>query len=266
MRKAGVGCDFIDIRGLREGDGKKYQVIYVPYMMAMSKEEAELLCGYAKAGGTILCDALTAFSQPNGDPFRVQPGAGMDEALGLHTQTFEVVGEGRGNEPILDANGQPTAMRCTYTLQPVQTSTAKTLFNDYKGRPLITANDFGKGHALWSGTLFGMMALPHNTDPACYEAMASVLKPYIQPARWTLDATPTGAIVCRRLSSKQGDIFVLLNESWTQQASFKLNTGSKGKPSELLWPDNPSWKEAGSGIIEGALEPFAARVIYCPAK
>lgn len=260
LRKAQVGCDFIDLRALRAGRGREYACLYVPFSGAMTEEEGAIFRQYVEAGGTILCDAWTAFSQPNAVAYPVQPGAGLDEVLGLRANASEVVHEKTDLSRVYDLKGRPMALGNAKIFQTVRPTTARVLARDGAGRPLITINAFGKGHALWTGTLLGLSAHPAGTDPARYTAIADLVRPYLPQPAWSIQAPP-GTIVCRRLASDRGDLYVLLNENRTRVAQFTLRAPRAHEGTELLRPERPGWRAKGKGRLAGTLNPWQAAVI-----
>ena len=263
LRQSGIGCDFIDIRGLRAGKLADYAVLYFPFSMAITFEEATFLRKYVEEGGTILCDLLTAFSLPNGEPFfQQQPGAGLSELLGLSTNAYEVVNSQLNNTGIYDTRGRLSNLVASEMRQTVKPTTAQILFQDEKGRPLITVNSFGKGHALWTGTLLGLTCAGYETPPERYQAVADLIRPYIPQIPWKVESSGSG-LICRRLSDGQKDVFVLLNEG-VESVRFTLDIGRAVEPQELLYFDQPSWKKTSDRVIEGKLSPRQGSVIYCP--
>ncbi|MCX7017520.1 MAG: beta-galactosidase trimerization domain-containing protein [bacterium] len=286
LREEGMGCDYIDEIGLVDGTLKKYSVVYLPFSMCIRDSVAKAIKEFVAQGGTIIADSMTAFTPPEHAPFKEQPGAGLQEVFGIKASAAEVVGTGwmdvdRTDKseffdryttsrlpeqylPYFGAEDQtPTALVAAKYLQPVRPTTARVLYRDKKGRPVVTVNQFGKGQAIWTGTLLGLTCRPANTPPERYQAVADLIRPYMPKAPWKLD-TSKGQIIIRRLSSSEGDLFVLVNEHRSEKASFKLTFDRASQPRELLSPDQPTWKSAGKGKVKGTLAPLGAAVIYFP--
>jgi hypothetical protein len=79
---------------------------------------------------------------------------------------------------------------------------------------------------------------------------------------WKLDA-PANTVVCRRLSSSQGDLYVLFNESRGKPAPFTLDLGGVARAEELLFPDTPAWRQTSGRLIRGSLGPLQGAVVFC---
>jgi hypothetical protein len=141
-------------------------------------------------------------------------------------------------------------------------SSAKVLYRDQHGRPVATVNDFGKGHALWTGTLLGLGCRNASTPSDRSEAMGDLVRPYVPKVPWKLDA-PAHTTICRRLSSTRGDLFVLFNESRGRNAEFTLKFDRAAQPRELLFPEKPGWKQTSDNRICGSLGPLCGAVIFC---
>ncbi len=283
MRKEQLGCDFIDELGLLNGQASQYDVIYVPFSMCMTEDVAKALREYAAQGGTILVDSMTAFTTPWHMPFDEQPGLGLQEVLGVKALSPEIAYGGwtditskqaeqyfdrftshnqlDESKPIFDETGAATPLAAVKFLQPVEPLSARTTHRDSEGRPLITVNDYQKGHAIWTGTLLGLSCRDADTPPERYRAVADIVRPFIKANPWKLGA-PANTIICRRLTSKDGELYILLNEGQTP-AEFVLDFGRTATAEELLWPDSPAWKQTASTSIQGTLDPEAGSVIYC---
>ena len=166
-----------------------------------------------------IADAMTAFTPPEHMPFKEQPGTGFRELFGLKASATEVAGSGwmdinrtdkseyfdrystsrsaDGERPHFYAKtGRLSPLGAVKMLQPVRPTTAQVLYRDEKGRPVVTVNQYGKGHAIWTGTLLGLGCRPANTPAARYRAVADEL--VIDKNPWRLNA-PAGTIICRRL-------------------------------------------------------------------
>ena len=128
-------------------------------------------------GGTVIADCLTAFATPGHIVYREQPGAGLAEVFGIQAASFELAYSGSNADP------RDATFRCRYfsddkkesplvanrLVQPVQPmGNTKVLYRDDHGRPVVTVNDFGKGHAIWTGTLLGLGCRDASTPPARY--------------------------------------------------------------------------------------------------
>jgi beta-galactosidase len=272
LRQVGMGCDFIDERGLRSPALKRYSCIYVPFSMCMTEDIARTLRDYVAQGGTIIADCLTAFTTPGHSVYREQPGAGLAEVLGVQAAAFEVAYSGSNADPrdamflcrYFSNDKKESPLVASRLVQPVQPmENTKVLYRDDHGRPVVTVNDVGKGHALWTGTLLGLSCRDASTPPVRSEAVADLVRPYVPKVPWKLD-TPAHTVICRRLSSNRGDLFVLFNESRSHKAEFKLNFGHAAKPAELLFPETPGWQKASDSSISGSLGPMQGAVVFCP--
>jgi hypothetical protein len=285
LRKVQMGCDFIDEIGINDGTINNYDCIYVSFSMTMEKNIAQALKDYVYRGGTIIVDCMTAFTPREHQPYVEQPGLGMQEVLGVKALGFEMAYDGwteiqrtnkeeyfdrmitveRPNEfqPIFGNDGKISPLVAKKFIQPVQPLTAKVLYRDKKGRPVCTVNQFGKGHAIWTGTLLGITCWDADTPYKRYEAAAELIRPFVKPQIWRLKS-PDNSIVCRRLTDGNGDLFVLINEG-TEVAEFTLDFGRPCVPQELLRPQMPAWKKEwfSKSKISGELKSLEGCVISC---
>lgn len=261
LRQNQMGCDFIDEIGMKNGTAKNYSCIYVPFSMCLTEEMGQILRDYVKEGGTIIVDAMTGFTPPHNIPYKQQPGAGLSEVLGIKARAVEIA-----NKPkdIFDVNGGDTPLVAMKFIHPVDPITAKVTNRDKRGRPVCTVNQFGKGDAIWTGTLLGLTCWAADTPYSRYKAVADIFREYIPETSWNLEALPK-TIIGRRLSNGEDDIFVLTNES-KEPADFKLNFGRQVNPKELLWTDRLSWNKVSESEIAGTLDSLESAVVYCPSQ
>jgi hypothetical protein len=288
LRKVGIGCDFTDETGLTSDAVNHYDCVYVPFSMVMQPEIAMALKNYVARGGTIIVDCFTAFTPYWHAPYPVMPGLGLDEVLGIRALTPELAGDGitdvkkitneeyfdrlstasksGGYKPLYDRSGNRSDLVAMKFIQPVRPTTASILLNDAKGRPICTVNNFGKGHAIWTGTLLGISCRDADTPFARYEALANLLKPYIHNTTWSLRA-PENSIIIRRLTDGNDSIFVLINES-DRRAGFTLDAGRRSSFTELLPSSTGVWRTSmfSKSKISGTLQPLQGSVIYCQNK
>ena len=283
LRKSQIGCDFLDEIGLLNDKAKDYACIYVPFSMCMTPEVATALREYVAEGGTLIADAMTAFTPPNHLQYSEQPGAGLQEVFGIkasgievaysgwtdvlktnHERHFDRIQTAEPDEqaPIFNARGRRTPLVASRFLQFVQPITTTVTHQDEEGRPVCTVNKFGKGYAIWTGTLLGMTCRAADTPPERYEAVANFIRPYMPETPWKFQA-PKNTIVCRRLTGQGQDLFVLFNEGF-QDARFTLDLGRKVKAKELLYPNQPPWKQVSKHKIKGHLGKMEGSVIYVP--
>ena len=282
-----MGCDFIDERGLTGEAINNYKVIYIPFSWAMTEEVAAVLKDFVARGGTIVGDCQTAWTRPNNRIDPIQPGLGLAEVFGVRSEAYEIVGKGyseqhgywetgpyfdrvQSEDPfgpfhtLYDASGKEAALVAVKLIQPVELADARALYFNDKQEPVVTVNDFGQGHALWTGTLLGMTCREAETPPARCWAVADLLRPYFPASSWKMEA-PAGTIICRRLASDQGSVFVLFNENRAQAADFSLTFDAMSRPRELLDPQKPNWKQTAPNRVVGSLDKMSGCVIFCPA-
>ena len=258
LRENQMGCDFVDEVGMRNGTLEKYPCVYVPFSMCLTEEKGRILREYVAKGGTIVVDAMTAYTRPHNMPYKQQPGAGLSEVLGLKARTMEIANK---TQDIFNVNGDSTPLAAVRIVHPVDPTTAEVTHTDRRGRPVCTVSRFGKGHAIWTGTLLGLSCWANDTPDSRYEAVGDMIREYVPETPWKLESS-SGTIICRRLSDGEEDIFVLINEG-DEAADFKLSFGQQFEPRELLWPGKTDWKEVSESEIAGTLDSLGSAVVHC---
>lgn len=284
MRNVGLGCDFIDERGLMGDALNQYDVIYVPFSMTMEKDIAARLTGFVRNGGVLIADTLTAFAPRTQAIYDEYPGAGMRDVFGIRPLLPQATWDGWSEvvkhnpetyfdriqsqepkqpyQPLYTPKGKKSPLVAWKMMENAELLTAETLYQDQSGRPVMTSNTYGKGLAVWTGTQLGYSAWPHDAPYERYEAIAGLIPAAIRQKQWSLTSS-SNRVIARRLTHGEADLYVITNEG-SKKTSFHLTCRPGHTPQELLWPQNQPWKTRlfTTEKIVGTLEPHGACVIY----
>ena len=162
LQHAHVPVDVLSEQQLAEGKLEHYKVIYIPGSH-LRRDSATAVREWVHAGGTVWTDA-SGLSRDEAN----QPATTMNDMLGLASRQLESWGtceayhaselkafSEKGVPSGAAFTWQNTKLHASIGREPLASKTAEILATFADGKPAMTRNAFGKGHAivagLWSG-------------------------------------------------------------------------------------------------------------------
>ncbi|MFM9369625.1 beta-galactosidase [Streptomyces sp. Da 82-17] len=177
---ASVPCDVVPV----DRDWSEYRLLLVPNLYAVSQDTADRLSAYVAAGGTLL---MSYFSGITDEYDRVHLGgypAPFRELLGLRIEEFDPLPEG-GALPLV-GGGEGRLWSEELVLEG-----AAPILTYADGRPAVTRNAFGTGHAWYLATRPDPQTMRAVLDRARLDASVSPPEPDI----------PLGVQIRRRITA-----------------------------------------------------------------
>lgn len=198
--KLGIPVDLVDM----ESDLSRYKLVVAPMAYLLRGGFAEKLRSFTASGGTVVGTYWSGIVDETDLCFLGgMPGDGLTELFGLRSEEIDGLYDGQQNHMVPQCAFLPEReYLLTELCDLVECEAAKTLavYGDdfYKGRPVLTANDFGKGKAYYLAAKAEQKFLD---DFAAYLTRSLGLRPSLE-AR-----LPEGVSATRR-SGERDAIFV----------------------------------------------------------
>ena len=152
--KNNIPVDFVK----PEEDLSKYDVVVAPVLYMIKENVAENIKGFVKKGGTFITTFFSGYVDEND---KVKLGgypADFRDLLGLWVEEIDALPKEKNNsiETTCLSEGFKTSYNCNMLYDIINLEGAKALgvygSDFYKGRPVFTCNNFGKGKAYYIGT------------------------------------------------------------------------------------------------------------------
>jgi len=212
-------------------DIEAYELLYFPYPIMFTAEQAARLKAWVENGGTLIAEACPGYFGDRGHVGQVQPNMGLDTVFGAREEDVEFmpdIGDRihfRFGETAVDGGGFLQSYRLTG-------GTGRGHFED--GRLAIVENHFGKGRTLLIGT---------NPSVAYYRTNGKANAPFFAELfKWSGSrrhvSLSNPALYARVHKGERGSFLWLVNPSRTAQStavSFAdgINIAAAGN---ALWP------------------------------
>jgi beta-galactosidase len=139
-------------------DVGQYKVVFVPSLMLLSKRVEEKLRAYVKDGGTLIATPRTGAKNWNNNiTEETLPGC-LSDVFGTTIEEYTGLpsGEKVKLETVETELGKKTVRECRNWAEVLAPEDARVVAyyqtGNYKGKPAVTSNSFGKGTAIYVGT------------------------------------------------------------------------------------------------------------------
>jgi len=186
-----------------EMDLSAYPLIIAPSLILVDDDIASTLCNYVDNGGTLLLTIRSGVKSWNNlVTDKPLPGA-LRELVGMHITEFDSLTPDSANavvivHPELQGNEFPVRIWCEIVEPETARVVAKYVHGYYAGKAAITINEYGKGHAVYIGTV------------GAKELYREVLKwLLIKAGVRSILETPPGVEACVRLGGSMALLFLL---------------------------------------------------------
>ncbi len=158
--------DFVDKKGVLEGDLKKYKLLLLPYSVSITSDLAQAISEFVGNGGKVISDAMLGYFTDDAWGSEICPPGGLDKVFGLDVKSdYKVINEESlvmGNRTYHDVAKVVAEHICVKEGADVLAA-----FED--GSPAVAANTYGKGRTVYTGTLFFANAMwNYSADTNCF--------------------------------------------------------------------------------------------------
>ena len=215
-----IQADWVHVDHMAE-----YDLLYLPFPVALSPQTADRLKAWVSSGGRLICEGCPGYWDERGHVGTVQPNLGLDEVFGARESHVEFTPDLLGGLK-LHVNGHP--VWGGLFLQAYETTTGTPMGWYADGRLAAVDHDFGKGKVRLVGTMpgWGYGAHADERETAFFEDVLSF-------------GGKTPHVVC-----SDGRIVA------------RLHSGDGGA---FLWVANPTWQDVPVRLdLSDAWGPFAS--------
>jgi len=143
LHRAHIPMQFVDLEQLKKGLAKDVKVLYAPYSYALDDQAVTALRDFARQGGTLWADGLTAWKNERGEIRPTIPG-GLSDVFGVEASDIYPV---KVDEPYSVTAGNEAAGELWKL--PLELKGAQVVQSDREGKPFATSHQFGKGQVLY---------------------------------------------------------------------------------------------------------------------
>jgi beta-galactosidase len=139
-------------------DVGQYKVLFVPSLMLLSKRVEEKLRAYVKDGGILIATPRTGAKNWNNNITEETLPGGLSDVFGTTIEEYTGLpgGEKVKLETVEAELGKKTVRECGNWAEVLAPEDARVVAyyqtGNYKGKPAVTSNSFGKGTAIYVGT------------------------------------------------------------------------------------------------------------------
>jgi len=153
FRQLGIPVDVID----QNSDFSRYSLLVAPMLFSLRPGVAERLAAYVKEGGSLVLTYWSGIVDENGLAFlEGTPGDGLRDVFGIWDEEIDALDPSKTNQLIMTDNNEldlHAGYRIIELCSLIHAENANVLatYGDdfYAGRPVLTANRYGKGKAFY---------------------------------------------------------------------------------------------------------------------
>ena len=173
MYQSRLPADFIHADQISAGKLDDYKILYLPFSFMLPKASAKQIEAFVNKGGVVLAEARTAWNDEAGYCGEAVPGFGLSQVFGCREKGAQTVDEGvqvkirivKEHKAIPLLKKDDVVIGAYFReLMELLSSTAEVLGVFEDGSPAIVVNPYGKGVAMFVGTLLSV-AFYHYGDP-----------------------------------------------------------------------------------------------------
>jgi beta-galactosidase GanA len=196
-----VAADVLSSRELAGGDLSKYKLMILPYPLMMTRDEADALKEYVRAGGHLFVEARPGWVNEDGHAEGAVPGFGWTEMFGVRETSIDP-----GTEFTVRWGGRSfPGMSFREHFSEID-SKARVLARFENGSPAAYEHPFGKGSAILLGTFAGEA---NEKKAVAMNALADNLISWSGVKRPELKST--GLVELRQMVGDNGTFVFLFN-------------------------------------------------------
>lgn len=258
--KNGIQPDFISKERLDKGGLDGYRVLLLPYSISLCDETATAIEAFVQNGGTVISDAMLGFFTNDGWGAQVCPPGGLDRVFGLSVSAdYRLV---KRCDLSTGEHRYPGA-GCHISERLRVYDGAQTLGEFEDGSPAIVLNRFGKGCALYLGTMMFLTAKVDGLEQT--NALFGTLLDMAgyQRDKEILYAPEAAMIEVRRLASATDEfVFVINHTNACQDPLIKTKTSLNGAVTEII--SQKAYEAVRNGVMElrEKLQPMEVKIFH----
>lgn len=265
-----IPVDYVHVAQIERGELSRYKVLYLPFSLMLPRRTAAEIAAFVREGGTVVAEARTAWNDEHGTCGEAVPGFGLAEVFGCREC-------GANGRPFLSTLNPEDVVRLTITaagdrfpglrpgdelqgyglrefLEPTAPG-AEVLATFEDGQPAIIAHRYGKGLAVFVGTLLSFAAEtlrhPNNLQFLGGIAVSAGLH---RPVTVRAEAPP-GAVEARILQSdpggpaERGILFAFNHHSEPVHPEISVAVGREGARATDLYTGETVPGESAGGRL-----------------
>lgn len=194
----------------------KGKVIVLAHQIALSAEYASKLETFAKTGGTVVVEGLTAFYNQFmqlqlsfGNPFESLLGGNLKEVKMLNNQTTVQIQKTNITLPVHWWQG---------TIDKQQ---SRTLAQNIVGHTIATENTIGQGKVIWLPSMVALAARERQDNQPLCSFIQQFIMPKLEPEVLYFNK-PSNGLIMHQLIANGRKLLVIINKS-TKSRLVKLN-------------------------------------------
>jgi len=159
LQKRHIPFNFVDFRNDTELDKlRQYEVLIAPHITMLTEAQAELLKGYAEAGGKLILGARSGTKNQNGHMCRETAPGRLRDLTGLRVEEYTVLGAEDEDANRLVWNGDQAVTEIPHLQEVLQVEAGEALAvyggNHYAGSPALVRHKYGTGSVYYLGSAF----------------------------------------------------------------------------------------------------------------
>ncbi|MGH9543110.1 MAG: beta-galactosidase [Terriglobales bacterium] len=154
-----IPVEFIHAHQVELGGLARYQAVYLPYPITLSRAASSALASYVENGGTVISEARLAWNDEHGDANVRIPGAGLDQVFGVR-ETALWPGTHADYTFAADAPEGLAGLKVPASQFEEDLSVVRgTIWARFgNGQPAVVVSRYGKGRTVFIGSFLGMAA------------------------------------------------------------------------------------------------------------
>lgn len=197
-------------------DMRQYKVVFVPSLMLLSKRVEEKLRAYVKDGGTLIATPRTGVKNWNNNIVEETLPGCLSDIFGITIEEYTGLpgGEKVKLETVETELGKQNVHECgnwAEILSPQEArAVAYYMTGNYKGKPAISSNSFGKGTAIYVGTFVERGFLLDLVDWLIIQGKAEPVLPSVTGFEATERVSPEHRVIFA-LNHNNNDVSVPCN-------------------------------------------------------
>jgi beta-galactosidase len=230
---------------------RRYKLVIVPYPILMTREMADALSAYARAGGHLFVEARPGWQDERGHASPILPGFGWHEVFGIRETQVE---------PVKRVNvswaGRPFAATGFVARFDVTGTGVRTLAAFEDGAPAVLERAHGAGRVALLASFAGEQ---NQLEPVAQHPLADALLEWAGVARLPLEST--APIELRRMTAGATDLVMLFNHGETEAvARVPLASVTSGARLRELTGDAPVTVAGTPPVLLATIPPRTVRV------
>lgn len=246
-----IPFEYVTEKDLAAGLAHRYQVIYLPCMIALSQETADILAGYVKNGGRIVADMPVMLYDDYGRLHHQFKGSSFEKVFGFLTTDYNNTFNAHKKLNNMDITGQYAEIELT---------NGKVFIYFQDGTPAIIQSSYGKGSTTVFNFEAGRMAFTPGQDALEDIIMLNTLGDMVRP-QFIVGNTKT-TMVFRR-SAPNVDHYFVINDGYKESISISTSVLRYSNATDVLSGEELSIR---NDKIELEAPAHSARWIRCVKK